>query len=270
MKRITIMGILNVTPDSFYDGGAFNDIDRAVAHGLQMIDDGADILDIGGESSRPGAEAVTVSEEIDRVCPVIEKLKGETDALISVDTCKADVARAALDLGVDMVNDISGLTFDEDMGDVIGRNNASVVLMHMKGSPETMQNNPQYSDIIEEIKDFLYQSAQKAEEKGIKKDKIILDPGIGFGKSLEDNYTILHNIKEFKSLGYPILIGLSRKSLIGAILGDEDRLSSTVALNTLAIGEGAEIIRVHDVKEHVLACKCLEYYFKVEVNGSHS
>jgi dihydropteroate synthase len=271
MKRIKIMGILNVTPDSFYDGGAYSDLEKAFNHGIDMISHGADIIDIGGESSRPGAAPVSVSEEIDRVCPVIERLKKEIDISISVDTCKAEVARAAIELGADMVNDISGLAFDADMGDVIADNDVSVVLMHMKGSPETMQNDIHYSDVISEIKSFLFLAADKALAKGVAKNKIILDPGIGFGKSLEDNYKIIHSVKEFKALGYPVLIGLSQKSLIGNILNaDEDRLSSTVALNTLALNEGADIIRVHDVKEHKQACRCLEYYFKVEDNGRHS
>lgn len=259
-----VMGILNVTPDSFYDGGKYNSIDAALYHVKEMIDDGADIIDVGGESTRPGAKTVTMEEEIDRVCPVIERIIHEYNIPVSIDTQKSKVADEALRLGASMVNDVSGLQGDPDMPATIARYNAYCVIMHMRGTPQTMQLNTKYDDLLSEIAGFLNNSIVIAKNKHIADDKIIIDPGIGFGKSLEQNYIILNNIKYFKKLGYPVLIGLSRKSLIGKLYGaDEDRLPATIALNAIALYNAADIIRVHDVKVHKLIIKPLKMLHQV-------
>ncbi|MFH0976423.1 MAG: dihydropteroate synthase [Spirochaetota bacterium] len=253
------MGILNVTPDSFYDGGRNFDRKKAIAKAYQLYKDGADILDIGGESTRPGAQSVSVSEEMDRVCPVIEAIKNDIGIPISVDTYKSEVAEEALKLGASIINDISGLTFDDKMAAIAVKHNAFIVLMHIKGSPKNMQTDPQYDNLLEEIYIFLESSKEKALCSGIAKNKIIIDPGIGFGKTLEDNYRILDNITYFKKMGFPVLIGLSRKSLIGRLYDkEEDRLFATIGLNSISALNGADIIRVHDVKEHYLALKSVE------------
>ncbi|MEJ5360666.1 MAG: dihydropteroate synthase [Spirochaetota bacterium] len=259
-----VMGILNVTPDSFYDGGKYNSIDTALYHVSEMINNGADIIDVGGESTRPGAEEVAVEEEIDRVCPVIEKIIHEFNIPVSIDTRKSMVADEALRLGAIMVNDITGLQGDSDMPVTIARYNAYCVIMHIKGTPQTMQLNTEYDDLLSEITRYLYNSIEIAKKAHIADDKIIVDPGIGFGKSLEQNYVILNNIKYFKKLGYPVLIGLSRKSLIGRLYdSNEDRLPATIALNAIAMYNGADIIRVHDVKEHKLIIKPLKMLYQV-------
>ena len=259
-----IMGILNVTPDSFYDGGKYNSIEPALNHAKQMYEDGADIIDVGGESSRPGAQPITTEEEIVRVCPVIEKIAKEFPIKISIDTYKAEVAKAALQAGATMINDIGGLQHDLEMVTIAAKYKAEIVIMHMKGSPENMQENPLYDNIIPDIYKFLEKSINLALQNGIKYDKIIIDPGIGFGKTLEDNYKILKHIKSFEGLNSRILIGLSRKSLIGNLYKNQnnqtpvDRLPGTIALNVYSMLMGASIIRVHDVKEHRLALDCLE------------
>jgi dihydropteroate synthase len=259
MGRYRIMGILNVTPDSFYDGGRYSDPGRAIERAYRMRDEGADIIDIGGESTRPGALPVTEAEEIDRVCPVIGAIAKDLGIPVSVDTSKARVARAALAAGATIINDISGLTFDEGMAGVAAAGGAGLVIMHIQGRPETMQSDPRYGDLVAEICGFLASAARKATEAGVAREKIIVDPGIGFGKTLEDNYVILQNIREFGKLGFPVLVGLSRKSLIGRLYErDEDRLPATIALNTAALLNGADIIRVHDVREHRLALAGLE------------
>ncbi len=264
MGRYRIMGILNVTPDSFYDGGRFADPGRAVERAYRMRDEGADIIDIGGESTRPGALPVSEAEEIDRVCPVIEAVAKDIGVPVSVDTSKSGVARAALSAGASIVNDISGLTFDEKMAAAAAAHGAGLVVMHIQGNPETMQKDPRYFDLVGEISRFLAAAAQKAVEAGVARDTIIVDPGIGFGKTLEDNYIILQNIREFGKLGFPVLVGLSRKSMIGKLYDrDEDRLPATIALNAAALIGGAEIIRVHDVKEHRLALAGLEMLARV-------
>ncbi len=249
--RVLVMGILNTTPDSFYDGGKYTSVDAAVARARKLIAEGADIIDVGGESSRPGAAPVPAEVELSRVVPVIEQIRGESDVAISVDTTKSVVARAALAAGADIVNDISALRFDPEMASVIADTGAYVVLMHMQGTPRTMQENPTYTDPVAEIKTFLANRIAAAIHAGIDEARIILDPGIGFGKRLKHNLAILRRISEFKELGVPILIGLSRKSFLGEILGvpTEDRLIGTVAANAVAIRNGADIIRVHDVKE---------------------
>ena len=258
-KKTLIMGILNVTPDSFYDGGRHFEKDIAVKKAYELCNDGADIIDIGGESTRPGAGSVSLAEEMDRVCPVIEAIAGKIGIPVSVDTYKSEVAEEALKLGASMVNDISGLTFDERMAGVAAKYNAYLVLMHIKGTPKNMQLDPQYENLLEEIYFYLENSKEKALNCGVDKNKIIIDPGIGFGKTLEDNYRIVHNISYFKKMGFPVLIGLSRKSLIGRLYEkDEDRLFATIALNSISAASGADIIRVHDVKEHALAFKSVE------------
>ncbi len=249
--RVLVMGILNVTPDSFFDGGRHLDMAAAVKHALAMVRDGADIIDVGGESSRPGAAPVPAEVELSRVVPVIEQIEGRSDVVVSVDTTKAAVARAALAAGAKIVNDISALRFDPEMASVIADAGAYVVLMHMQGTPRTMQENPTYTDPVAEIKAFFADRMAAAVRAGIDESRIILDPGIGFGKRLEHNLAILRGIAEFGELGAPLLIGLSRKSFLGEILGipAEDRLIGTVAANAIAVRNGADIIRVHDVKE---------------------
>jgi dihydropteroate synthase len=262
--RIEIMGILNVTPDSFYDGGNFFDKNVAFRHALKIFKDGADIIDVGGESTRPGAEPVSIDEEVNRVCPVIEMISKEIDVKISIDTSKSEVARAAIQSGASMINDISGFTFDDKMVHIAAKEDVEVVLMHIHGTPKDMQVNPCYDDLIMSIYSFLDEALQRAVKGGVKKDKLIVDPGIGFGKTLEHNYVIINNIPKLKELGCPVLIGLSRKSLIGKLYEkEEDRLPATIALNVAAIMKGAGIIRVHDIKEHKLALTALELLNRV-------
>ncbi|MBN1497895.1 MAG: dihydropteroate synthase [Spirochaetes bacterium] len=264
MECCRIMGILNVTPDSFHDGGRYFDRARAVARAYEIRDEGADIIDIGGESTRPGSEPVGPGEEIDRVCPVIEAIAGDIGIPVSVDTSKSAVARAALAAGAAIVNDISGLSFDDAMAGAVAERKAGIVLMHIQGRPATMQNNPRYDDLIGEIRGFLDEAVRRAVTAGIAREKIIVDPGIGFGKTLEDNYRIIHNLHKFKELGLPVLVGLSRKSLIGKLYQrEEDRLPATIALNAAAIMNGADMIRVHDVRAHRLALEGLEMLKRV-------
>jgi len=247
--RTHIMGIVNVTPDSFSDGGRYFDIDSAIGRAEQLVTDGADILDIGGESTRPGADALPLDEEIRRVVPVIEGLASRIDVPISIDTYKAPVARAALNAGATIVNDITGLTADPEMVSVITEHNATVVVMHMAGTPKTMQMNPSYQDVVREVCEFLQGQAALAERAGVK--QIIVDPGIGFGKNLEHNLELMRNLKSATPVGFPILVGPSRKSFIGKILdlGVDERLEGTAAAVAACIIRGAHIVRVHDVKE---------------------
>jgi dihydropteroate synthase len=231
-----------------------------------LRDEGADIIDIGGESTRPGSKKISVSEEIDRICPVIEAIIKEIDVPVSVDTYKADVALEALKLGASMVNDISGLAFDEKMADVVARYNAYIVLMHIKGTPENMQINPQYENLLEDIYLYLENAKQKALTGGIGRENIIIDPGIGFGKTLDENYEILRNLEYFKKIGCPILVGVSRKSLIGRLYdGDYERLYATIALNAVSVMNGTDIIRVHDVLPHKLALISVDMLKKEKV-----
>ncbi len=250
-SRTFVMGILNLTPDSFSGDGIHEDTGRAVETAVRMVEEGADIIDVGGESTRPGSAPVAAAEEIKRVTPVIKKLAAKIDVPVSIDTRKRDVALAALDNGASMINDISGLEADEDMAQLASQYDADVVIMHMKGTPETMQESPAYDDLIEEVISKLSQLVGRAEEKGVKRGNIIIDPGMGFGKTLEHNLEILNNLSRFKVLGKPILVGPSRKSFIGAILGvaPQERIFGTAASVALAIRNGADIIRVHDVKE---------------------
>lgn len=245
------MGILNVTPDSFSGDGIYENIDASVKKGVALVEDGADILDVGGESTRPGAEPVTAEEEIKRVVPVIRELRKLVNVPISIDTYKADVAEEAIKNGASIVNDITGFDGDKRMADVAADFGVKVVLMHIKGNPQTMQIAPYYENLIEEIIQKLKGLVSRAEDKGIKKENIIIDPGFGFGKTFEDNLKILNNLHRFKELHKPILAGVSRKSFIGRILNAEakDRLYGTSACVSIAINNGADIVRVHDVKE---------------------
>lgn len=256
-----IMGILNVTPDSFSDGGKYVDKDFALAHAINMCEDGVDIIDIGGESTRPGADPVSLEDEIDRTIPVIKSIKKEIpDVLISIDTTKSEVANKALESGASFVNDISALTFDKNMLSIVKKYDAGLILMHIKGIPKNMQDHPDYDDLIGEIYDFLYNQSVAAAKKGL--NKIIVDPGIGFGKTVEHNFEILKRLGDFKSLGYPIMIGLSRKSFIGKILDlkIDERDIPTAILESLAVQNSARIIRTHNVKLAVQSAKILKNF----------
>jgi dihydropteroate synthase len=254
-----IMGILNVTPDSFSDAGRFFKNGDALEHARAMAAAGADIIDVGGESTRPGSAPIGLDEEIDRVLPVIEKIKEELAILVSVDTSKEEVARMAVEEGgADMVNDISAFGFSERMAATVAELNVPVILMHIKGTPKNMQHDPFYADIIAEIKDYFQERIDYALSHGIKKEKLILDPGIGFGKRLEDNIAIIRNLKQFAEFDLPVMIGLSRKSFLGLLSGEkvpEKRGAETVAASLLAVRNGAAILRVHDVKQMVKALK---------------
>ncbi|MDI3472034.1 MAG: dihydropteroate synthase [Thermotogaceae bacterium] len=255
-----IMGIINITDDSFYPGSRRKDLNDVLNTAEQMIKNGVDILDIGGESTRPGSEPVELEEELQRVVPVIKAIKENFDILVSVDTYKAKVAAKAIEVGADIINDISAMRFDKDMATVVRENNVPIVLMHIKGTPKDMQLNPYYDDVIKEIMEYFYERINYSVDKGIDPKKIIIDPGIGFGKRLEDNIEILRKIDSFKVFGRPLLIGASRKSMIGAILGNlpvEERLEGTLAISSWAFFKGVDIIRVHDVKENYRLVKVL-------------
>lgn len=263
-----IMGILNVTPDSFSDGGKFVNPEDAVRQAEAMIEDGADIIDVGGESTRPGAQKVGIEEEMDRVIPVIEKIKEEFPVLVSVDTYKDRVARAAvLEGGADIVNDISGLRFTDQMVTTIAELDVPIILMHIKGTPENMQKDPSYQDVIGEITQYFRERINYVFAKGVKKEKIIIDPGIGFGKRLQDNIEIIRRLQEFKQFDCPILMGLSRKSFLGQISGEEapiDREAETITANLIAILNGASIIRVHNVENAIKSLKVLSRLVDLE------
>ncbi len=248
-KQTLLMGILNVTPDSFSDGGLFFDKEKAIAHGLKMVEEGADFIDVGGESTRPGSKPLEMDEELRRVIPVIESLAKETDAPISIDTYKATVARKAIEAGAQIINDISGLHFDPSLAEVAAKEDVPLVLMHIRGTPETMQKDVHYESLFSEIIQYLRDSIQTAESAGVDPEQIIIDPGIGFGKTLEDNLLILKNLKEFKILGKPLLLGTSRKTFIGKILntGITERLEGTLSSIVVGVLNGAHIIRCHDV-----------------------
>ncbi len=255
LARPLVMGIVNVTPDSFSDGGLYASSSGAVAHALQLIEDGADILDIGGESTRPGAALVSEQEELDRVLPVIEGLRGIT-VPISVDTYKPSVMRAAISAGASMVNDVNALQVEGAL-QTVAESDAAVCLMHKQGTPKTMQQRPEYRDVVEDVEAFLRERVEASVASGIARERIVIDPGFGFGKTLEHNLALLRHLGSMRSLGVPLLAGLSRKSMLGAITGREvnGRVAASVAAALLAVQRGAAIVRVHDVCETVDALK---------------
>lgn len=267
--RTWLMGVVNVTPDSFSDGGAYFDAAKAVDRGLELVSEGADIVDVGGESTRPGSRPVPEAEETRRVVPVIEGLRRKTQALLSVDTTKAAVAQSALDAGADIVNDTSAFRFDPAMPGVVARSGAGVVLMHMQGTPLTMQQSPRYDDLIGEIGDFLAERIRVAEAAGIPADRIIVDPGIGFGKSFDHNLEILRRQESFHRLGRPLLLGFSRKAFLGKILElpPGERLEGTIAAAVLSVERGAHILRVHDVGPVARAVRSAEAILGPAENG---
>ena len=246
-----IMGILNVTPDSFSDGGMYYNATQAIEFALQMEEEGADIIDVGGESTRPGAKTVELQKECDRILPVIEGIRTKSDILISIDTYKSEVARKSIATGAGMVNDISGMTFDPNMVDVIKDSGLPVVIMHIKGTPKNMQKKPYYEDLMQELTEYFEERKRFARAKGILDQQIILDPGIGFGKRPQDNFQLLRELKKIVNMGFPVLIGPSKKSFIGLTLDlpIDQRLEGTAAAVTTGILKGARIVRVHDVKE---------------------
>ncbi|MBU3204169.1 dihydropteroate synthase [Clostridium algidicarnis] len=258
-ERTYIMGILNVTPDSFSDGGDFIDIHNAVNHAKEMIELGVDIIDVGGESSRPGHKSITKEEELKRVIPVIKRLSAETDAIISLDTIRSEVAEEAIKEGAHIINDIWGLQKDPNMAKVAAKYKIPVIIMHN-------QNGTYYNNIIEDIKGFFKRSVAIAKEAGISEDMIILDPGIGFGKTPEQNIMVMSKLDEIKSLGYPLLLGTSRKSMLGKILDlpPKERVEGTLATTILGIVQGVDIVRVHDVQENLRAAKVADVIIRGE------
>lgn len=262
------MGIVNVTPDSFSDGGETASVSDAVERALKMIAEGASIVDIGGESSRPGADSVSLAEELERVIPVVRALRGQTSALLSIDTCKAAVARRALAEGADIINDISAGSFDEDMIPLVAESGAGYVIMHMQGTPSDMQNDPQYDDVVREVFDFLSERLQRCVSAGIAGQSLIVDPGIGFGKTTENNLQLIRGFSEFVGMGAVAMIGASRKSFIAGTLRQSSdvnqRLGGSLAAAMLAVERGAQIVRVHDVPETVQALKVMTAVSQVD------
>ena len=260
--KMCVMGILNITPDSFYEGSRVSALADVVARAGQMLEQGAQVLDIGGESTRPGSDSVDGDEERRRVLPVIEALRREyPEAVLSVDTYRADTAEAALSVGADIINDISAMEADARMADVVVRTKAPIILMHMRGTPKNMQQNCQYQDVVQEVAVYLAQRAQLLREQGVGADKIILDPGIGFAKDVEQNLRLMRDLHVLTSFGYPVLLAASRKSTIGAVLGGipaAERLEGTIATSLQAVYAGAQMVRVHDVLENVRAIRMLE------------
>jgi dihydropteroate synthase len=266
------MGVINITPDSFSDGGLYLEKNKAVSRGLELVSQGSDIIDIGGESSRPGSHPVSLDEEMQRIIPVITSLRKKTDVLISVDTTKSEVARAALDEGADIINDISSFRFDPKMPLLAAERDVPVILMHMKGTPRTMQIDPVYEDLFGEISGFLQERISAALACGIKKEKIIIDPGIGFGKKLKHNLAVINHLSFLEPLDRPVLMGISRKSFIGKILNlpPEDRLEGTIAGAVLSILNGAHILRVHDVEGIRRAVQVAEAIVNEDLPSSNS
>lgn len=254
-----IMGILNITPDSFYDGGRYFEKSSAFKRAEEIIEQGAHIIDVGGMSTRPGSKPVSLDEELSRTIPVIEHVaKNSKKTPISIDTCRSEVAKRAINAGAAIINDISGLSADNKMMELASQSKSSIIIMHMQGNPENMQENPTYSDVVDEVYDYLCERTLKAVEAGIEKEKIIVDPGIGFGKKVEHNLEILSRFSEFNEMGYPVLAGVSRKFFIGNLLGGmpaEERLEGSIAAAVYAFLSGASIVRVHDIKETLRALK---------------
>ncbi len=248
-SRALIMGVLNVTPDSFWDGGRYLERDAAVARACQMVEEGADLLDIGAESSRPGSEPVAIDEELRRLLPVLEAVCKKVTVPVSVDTTKAAVARRAIDAGAAIINDISALRFDSAMPDVIATTGAGVILMHMQGTPKAMQDNPRYENVVAEVREFLAERTRAAAQAGIVPEQILLDPGFGFGKTVDHNLTLLAHLDDLATLGPPLVVGASRKAFIGHVLRRDvdQRLMGTSAVVALAVERGARVVRVHDV-----------------------
>jgi len=258
--RPRLMGVVNVTPDSFSDGGIHDTEAAAVRHAMDMVEAGADLIDVGGESTRPGAAPVDIQEEIRRTIPVVKAVSRRTDVPVSIDTTKAKVAEAALEAGASIINDISGLTFDPDMPSLAAQSRAGVVLMHIKGTPRDMQSDPRYEDAVAEVSMILRERTGKAVEAGVEPERIVLDPGIGFGKRFEDNLRLLGSVGEMRSIGFPLLIGSSRKSVLGRISGREpsERALETAAASVVAAMAGVQILRVHDVEENLRCLKVAE------------
>jgi dihydropteroate synthase len=266
--RTHLMGVLNVTPDSFSDGGSYFSEDQAVAHGIAMAQDGADIIDIGGESTRPYSSRLPAGEEMARVIPVIRRLSREISIPISIDTYKSEVALEALNAGASIINDISALRMDPHMGRVAAEADVPVIIMHMKGTPESMQRHPEYDDLIQEVLDFLNDGLQRCLSAGIKKDLVILDPGIGFGKTFDHNLKIIHELEKFKPLQQPLLLGPSNKAFIGHILGKEahERDTGTLAAVAACVMNGAHIIRAHNVKLAAETVKVIDAILREQVS----
>ena len=263
-ERTLVMGILNVTPDSFSDGGDYSDPSATVERALRMVDEGADIIDIGGESTRPGAEPVSVEEEIKRTVPIISNIRALSDIPISIDTMKAETALEALEAGADIINDVSAFEVDPSMADVAARTKAGIVLMHMKGSPKTMQDDPSYGNVVEEIQGYLQDRIDVATTLGVESDRIMVDPGIGFGKTVEHNLELLHGISRFGKMA-PVLIGASRKSLISHLLNRDDptqRLAGSLGIAGWSAIQGAHILRVHDVIDTCDVCHIVDTLLK--------
>ena len=248
-ERVHLMGILNVTPDSFSDGGRYMNPDDAVAHALRMVEEGADVLDIGAESSKPGAVPIDEKEERRRLIPIVQAVCRRVSVPVSIDTTKASIAEQALDVGAAMINDISALRFDARMGAVVAKSGAGLVLMHMQGTPQTMQHDAEYADVVEEVRRFLNARLDVAKEAGISPDRILLDPGVGFGKNCRHNLTLLNRLDTFAALGRPLVVGVSRKAFIGKILDRpiDGRLMGTAGAVAVAVMKGARVVRIHDV-----------------------
>ena len=265
--RTAVMGVINLTPDSFSDGGQFYDHNKAINHAKALINQGADIIDIGGESTRPGSSQISLDEEIKRVIPVIEKVRFyDPNILISIDSTKSEVAKRAIEVGADIVNDISSFSADKEMPKIVSDYKTPVILMHMQGNPINMQIDPRYDDIINDIKAFFQRKIEISINFGIKKESIILDPGIGFGKTVADNFMLISKLRKFCELGFPILVGPSRKSFIGEVLDlpVHDRLEGTLSSIVVSIMNGAKIVRVHDVKEVKRVVKISEIFKDAE------
>jgi dihydropteroate synthase len=271
--RTALMGVLNVTPDSFSDGGKYLDPEKAVAHGVRLAEEGADVIDVGGESTRPGARQIPVEEESQRVIPVIRGLRRVLSIPISIDTCKAEMARRALDEGADIINDVSALRMDPAMVSLAAAERVPVVLMHMQGTPETMQKAPRYGNVVQEVEEFLRSRLQFALENGLDPSRILVDPGIGFGKDLDHNLTLLRSLPALASLGQPLLVGVSRKAFIGKLLGvdPEERVEGSLAAAVMAVAGGAHMIRAHDVKESSRALRIADAvrYGTMKISGEN-
>jgi len=259
-RRVEVMGIVNVTPDSFSDGGRFFDRKAAVEHALRLAGEGAAIVDVGGQSTRPGSEPLSAGEETDRVLPVIEGLRAGSAVPVSIDTYRAEVAARALDAGADIVNDISAFRFDEDMLPLLAERKVPAIAMHIKGTPRDMQRDPRYDDVVEEVRSYLAGALERAERAGLSRGQVAVDPGIGFGKSLEHNLELLRNLPRLRELGVPLLVGASRKSFIGKVLELEvgERLEGTLAVSALCAAAGADLVRAHDVAANLRAVRMAE------------